>query len=88
MEKLLGAEEDTPDVIVVDPPRAGLDAAVVRILRDTAAKKIIYISCDIGTQARDVALLQPWWQAERAIPVDMFPHTPHVENILVLTRQA
>ena len=88
MEKLLGAEVETPDVIVVDPPRAGLDAAVVRILRDTAAKKLIYISCDIGTQARDVALLQPWWQAERAIPVDMFPHTPHVENILVLTRQS
>lgn len=79
--------EVLPDVIILDPPRAGMDEQVARILADLPAERIVYISCDVGTQARDVdRLRKAGWQAACAYPVDMFPHGPHIENIVLLLR--
>lgn len=77
-----------PDVVVTDPPRAGMHESVVRQLLDTAPRKIIYVSCNPATQARDLHLLSECYKVRRIQPVDMFPHTQHVENIaeLVLVR--
>ena len=77
-----------PDVVVTDPPRAGMHESVVRQLLDTAPRKIIYVSCNPATQARDLHLLSERYKVRRIQPVDMFPHTQHVENIaeLVLVR--
>jgi 23S rRNA (uracil1939-C5)-methyltransferase len=79
--------EAEADVLVVDPPRAGLEAEVADILVRLPAKRLIYVSCDVATQARDMARLQHAWRAERAWPVDMFPHSSHVENILFLSHR-
>ena len=77
-----------PDVVVTDPPRAGMHESVVRQLLDTAPRKIVYVSCNPATQARDLHLLSERYKVRRIQPVDMFPHTQHVENIaeLVLIR--
>lgn len=80
------AKAPSPDIIIVDPPRAGLGEDVVELLRGSRARMLLYVSCAMGTQARDVARLQPVWQAVKSQPVDMFPYTPHVENLLTLTR--
>ncbi|MEA1877977.1 MAG: 23S rRNA (uracil(1939)-C(5))-methyltransferase RlmD [Bacteroidota bacterium] len=71
-----------PDVIILDPPRAGIHENVVVALKKAKAKKIIYISCNPATQARDLALLADLYTIEAVQPVDMFPHTHHVENIV------
>lgn len=76
-----------PDVVVLDPPRSGLDAGVVDRVKRLPARSIVYVSCDVGTQARDMAKLREAWQPVEASPVDMFPHTPHVENIVLFTRR-
>ena len=76
-----------PDVIIADPPRAGLDEAVSDFLLTAPARLLLYVSCDPGTQARDVARLAPVWRVRHSRPYDMFPYTPHVENILVLDRR-
>lgn len=73
-----------PDVIVLDPPRAGLGDSAREALRRTRAERILYVSCDIGTQARDLAALAQCWTPVKSLPVDMFPNTPHVENLVVL----
>lgn len=75
-----------PDIIIADPPRAGLEPPVVDMLNMTPAKRILYISCDIATQARDIKMFSDAWKPVKSIPVDMFPYTPHVENIVVLNR--
>lgn len=77
-----------PDCIILDPPRAGLDAGAVQALCQVpaSAAKLVYVSCDPGTQARDAARLRPHWQPVRCQSVDMFPYTPHVENMLVFER--
>jgi 23S rRNA (uracil1939-C5)-methyltransferase len=74
-----------PDVVITDPPRAGMHADVVGRLLEMEADKIVYVSCNAGTQARDLALLNEKYQVERIKPVDMFPHTQHVENVVLLT---
>lgn len=71
-----------PDVIILDPPRAGIHENVVIALKKAKAKKIIYISCNPATQARDLALLADLYTIEAVQPVDMFPHTHHVENVV------
>ncbi|MCK5820256.1 MAG: 23S rRNA (uracil(1939)-C(5))-methyltransferase RlmD [Bacteroidales bacterium] len=71
-----------PDVIILDPPRAGLHENVIIALKKAKAQKIIYISCNPATQARDLALLADLYTIEAVQPVDMFPHTHHVENIV------
>ncbi len=74
-----------PEVIITDPPRAGMDEKVVQMLLGLEAPKIVYVSCNPATQARDLALLGEKYQVEKVQPVDMFPQTYHVENVVLLT---
>ena len=73
-----------PDFIVTDPPRAGMAEKVVDQLLKIRAKKIVYVSCNPATQARDLQLLSQAYEVKAVQPVDMFPHTQHVENITLL----
>lgn len=77
-------EHQKPDVIITDPPRAGMHEDVVDMLLRLEAKKIVYVSCNPATQARDVALLSSKYGVHRIQPVDMFPQTYHVENVVLL----
>jgi 23S rRNA (uracil1939-C5)-methyltransferase len=74
-----------PDIIITDPPRNGMHEKVVRTIMEACPEKVIYVSCNPATQARDIALMDPLYQMESCQPVDMFPHTQHVENIALLT---
>ena len=89
MKDVLNAEftnlHGKPDVVITDPPRAGMHMDVVRRLLEMEAEKIVYISCNAATQARDIALLKEKYAVSRIKPVDMFPHTQHVENVVLLT---
>ena len=78
------AANGRPDVVVTDPPRAGMHEKVVAQLLATAPRKIVYVSCNPATQARDLQLLSARYEVRRIQPVDMFPHTQHVENIAEL----
>jgi len=78
------AEHGKPDVVITDPPRAGMHADVVERLLEMEAEKIVYVSCNAATQARDLALLKEKYDIGRIKPVDMFPHTQHVENVVLL----
>jgi len=73
-----------PDVVITDPPRAGMHEDVVRTLARLKPKRIVYVSCNPGTQARDLMILDEWYKVTRVQPVDMFPHTHHVENVVLL----
>lgn len=79
------ARHGKPDIVVTDPPRAGMHEKVITQLLATLPRKIIYVSCNPATQARDLQLLSSHYQVGRIQPVDMFPHTQHVENIAELT---
>lgn len=79
------AEHGRPDVMIVDPPRAGMHQDVVNVILNAAPKRIVYVSCNPATQARDLALLHEKYDIGRIRPVDMFPHTHHVENVVLLT---
>ncbi|UCS93615.1 23S rRNA (uracil(1939)-C(5))-methyltransferase RlmD [Echinicola marina] len=79
------AAHAAPDVIITDPPRAGMHDDVVNMLLKLEAPKIVYVSCNPATQARDVALLGEKYQVVKVQPVDMFPQTYHVENVVLLT---
>jgi 23S rRNA (uracil1939-C5)-methyltransferase len=74
-----------PDVVITDPPRAGMHEKLVRKLLDMEAPKIVYVSCNTATQARDLALLSEKYRVEKVRPVDMFPHTHHIEQVALLT---
>jgi 23S rRNA (uracil1939-C5)-methyltransferase len=74
-----------PDVMIVDPPRAGMHEDVVNVILNAAPERIVYVSCNPATQARDLALLDVKYRVEAIQPVDMFPHTAHVENVVKLT---
>ena len=78
------AQHGSPDVVVTDPPRAGMHEKVIEQLLAMAPRKIVYVSCNPATQARDLQLLAPKYRVVRIQPVDMFPHTQHVENIAEL----
>ena len=78
------AREGRPDVIITDPPRAGMHPDVVRTLLEAAPQRIVYVSCNPATQARDLALLNTGYRVSEVQPVDMFPHTHHVENVCLL----
>ena len=73
-----------PDVIITDPPRAGMHADVVNVILSAHPQRIVYVSCNPATQARDLALLDKDYRVVAVQPVDMFPHTPHVENVVLL----
>jgi 23S rRNA (uracil1939-C5)-methyltransferase len=73
-----------PDVVITDPPRAGMHEAVVRTLLELAAPKIVYVSCNAATQARDLQLLSEKYKVEKVQSVDMFPQTTHIENVVLL----
>lgn len=76
-----------PDVIITDPPRAGMHADVVKVILNAAPKRIVYVSCNPATQARDLQLMDADYKVAAVQPVDMFPHTPHVENVVLLERR-
>lgn len=74
-----------PDIVITDPPRAGMHKKVVQTLLELAAPKIVYVSCNPATQARDLNLLSEKYDLIKVQPVDMFPHTPHIESIALLS---
>ena len=78
------AEHGKPDVIITDPPRAGMHPDVVARLMEIEAEKIVYVSCNAATQARDLLVLKEKYDTVKIQPVDMFPHTQHVENVVLL----
>lgn len=89
MKDVLNAEfierHGRPDVMIVDPPRAGMHEDVVKVILEASPARIVYVSCNPATQARDLALLHEKYDIEAVQPVDMFPHTQHVENVVALT---
>jgi len=79
------AEHGRPDVMIIDPPRAGMHIDVVNAVLGAEPRRIVYVSCNPATQARDLALLDAKYRIDAVQPVDMFPHTQHVENVVKLT---
>ncbi len=92
MKKVLSdefvGENGHPDVIILDPPRAGVDEPVIDVILRAAPQRIVYVSCNPATQARDLALMERDYVIDAVQPVDMFPHTHHVENVVRLIRRA
>lgn len=80
-------EHGTPDLVITDPPRAGMDEAVVNRILEMAPARIVYVSCNPATQARDLALLDRMYVTLKVQPVDMFPQTAHVESVALLVRK-
>ena len=78
------AEHGRPDVMIVDPPRAGMHQDVVDVILNASPERIVYVSCNPATQARDLSLLDKKYRVTAVQPVDMFPHTHHVENVVRL----
>lgn len=78
------SKHGAPDVIITDPPRAGMHGDVIQMLLKLAAPKMVYVSCNPATQARDLELLSEKYQVIKMQPVDMFPHTHHIENVALL----
>lgn len=81
------ATHGQPDVIITDPPRDGMHKDVVEQILKIAPKKVVYVSCNSATQARDLALMDEMYKVTRVRPVDMFPQTHHVENVVLLERK-
>ena len=79
-------ENGHPDVIILDPPRAGLHEDVTKVVLEAAPDRIVYVSCNPATQARDIALMDHKYKVTKVQPVDMFPHTHHVENVVLLEK--
>jgi len=82
------AENGKPDIIITDPPRAGMHEDVVKQIINASPGKVIYISCNPSTQARDIGLMSEYYKVTRIQPVDMFPHTHHVENVVLLEKKS
>jgi 23S rRNA (uracil1939-C5)-methyltransferase len=83
---LLAKEENVPELVVMDPPRAGLDARVRAALLEKGPRRIISVSCDPATQARDMAALRPLYSPRAGRLIDLFPHTPHLESVYLLEK--
>lgn len=81
------AKHGKPDVIITDPPRAGMHPDVVKTILKAAPERIVYVSCNPATQARDLADMDTEYKVKAVQPVDMFPHTPHVENVVLLEKR-
>ncbi len=84
-DEFIAAHGGTPDVMIIDPPRAGMHPDVVDVILRARPRRLVYVSCNPATQARDIALLDDAYRVEAVQPVDMFPHTAHVENVCLLT---
>ena len=80
------AENGRPDVIILDPPRAGIHPDVAKVILDSAPERMVYVSCNPASQARDLAVFSEKYKITAVQPVDMFPHTQHVENVCALER--
>jgi len=80
-------EHGKPDVIITDPPRAGMHDDVINAILFADPKRIVYVSCNPATQARDLNLLDASYKVAAVQPVDMFPHTHHVENVVLLEKR-
>lgn len=80
-------ENGQPDVIITDPPRAGMHEGVIKVILNAAPAKVVYVSCNPATQARDLQLLDEKYKVTRVQPVDMFPHTHHIENVVLLEKK-
>ena len=76
-----------PEIIIIDPPRAGVHADVVQAILKILPEKIVYVSCNPATQARDILLMSEMYKTTKIQPVDMFPHTHHVENVVLLEKK-
>ena len=81
------SEHGRPDIIITDPPRAGMHPDVVKTILNAAPHRIVYVSCNPATQARDLQMMDEAYSVTAVQPVDMFPHTPHVENVVLLTKR-
>ncbi len=81
------ARHGRPDVIITDPPRAGMHEDVVNVILSATPKRIVYISCNPATQARDLNLMNEKYKVAKVQPVDMFPHTHHIENVVLLEKE-
>jgi len=79
------AHHGRPDVVITDPPRTGMHEDVVQAILSARPRRIVYVSCNPATQARDIQLLAEHYRIKRCQPVDMFPFTHHVENVALLT---
>ena len=77
----------TPDILITDPPRAGMHPEVVQAILEMSPQKIVYVSCNPATQARDLALMKEQYEIKEIHPVDMFPHTHHVENVVLMEKR-
>ena len=88
LDEAFVAEHGQPDVVITDPPRAGMHPDVVEKLNQLQAKRIVYVSCNPATQARDIAALSVHYEVTKIQPVDMFPQTHHVENVVTLELKA
>ena len=87
LDKAFIKQYGRPDVIITDPPRAGMDEDVVKTILFAAPKRIVYVSCNPATQARDLQMLDAEYKVLAVQPVDMFPHTQHVENVVLLEKR-
>lgn len=81
------SKKRTIDVLVVDPPRSGLDDAMLECILRSKIKEIVYVSCNAATLGKNLAVLQSCYHVEKVVPIDMFPHTPHVETVTLLRRK-
>jgi 23S rRNA (uracil1939-C5)-methyltransferase len=81
------AQHGQPDIIITDPPRDGMHKDVVAQILKIAPEKVVYVSCNSATQARDLALMDETYKVTRVRPVDMFPQTHHVENVVLLEKR-
>ena len=90
MAKVLTSEfvsrNDRPDIVIIDPPRAGMHSKVIEQLIEILPQRIVYVSCNPATQARDITLLANHYEVKKIQPLDMFPHTQHVENVVLMEK--
>ena len=82
------SQKGKPDIVVLDPPRAGIHPDVAKVLLEAAPERMVYVSCNPATQARDLAVFSQMYDITLVQPVDMFPHTTHVENVVNLVKRS
>lgn len=87
LDSTFAKKHGKPDIVITDPPRAGMHEKVVSTIRELSPQKIVYISCNPATQARDIKMLSEEYELTRVKPVDMFPHTQHIESVALLLKK-